>query len=257
MEAIYKKARAKINLTLEVTGKRKDGYHTICSVFQKINLYDELYIQKTKGDGIVIQSNVEALNNQDNIIYKAYMALKERYKNIKGVHINLRKRIPMQAGLAGGSTDCASFIEGMNQLFSLNMSQKEMEAIGEKLGADVVPCFYNQLVKAEGIGEVVTPIHTKLKYYLVIIKPSILCNTKEMYRKIDEKEIVTELGNTEIIVEALKQNQLGEVAEHLYNVFEEVIEEKEMVQGIKEQLLKQGAIRKLTNRIWFLCLWNI
>ncbi len=257
MEAIYKKARAKINLNLEITGKRPDNYHTVSSVFQKINFYDELYMEKTKRDGIVIKSNVEALNNQDNIIAKAYHALKQKYKDITGVEIRLKKRIPMQAGLAGGSTDCASFLLGMKQLFSLNMTKEEIEKIGESLGADVVSCFYNQAIKAEGIGEIITPIDTSCKYYLVMIKPPIACNTKEMYAKIDEKQPIDQKRNTEKIKKALEKNELKEMAKYLYNVFEEVIEEKEMIQEIKQDLVKQGAIRKFNDRFRFLCLWHI
>lgn len=257
METIYKKARAKVNLNLEITGKRENGYHTISSVFQKINLYDEIYIQKTKKQRIEIQSNIEELNDKENIIYKAYVVLKEKYKQITGVQVKLNKKIPMQAGLAGGSTDCASFIEGMNDLFDLKMSPKERESIGKSLGADVVPCFYRQAVKAKGIGEIIEPIHTNLKYYLVIIKPAIACSTKEMYEKIDKGKITRKKSNTDKIVQALEQGKTEEIASNLYNVFEEVMEEKELLQEIKSELLKQGALRKLNDRFRFLHLWNI
>lgn len=257
MEAIYKKARAKINLSLEVTGKRADNYHTLSSVFQKINFYDELYIQKTKSDGIIILSNVEDLNNQDNIIAKAYHALKEKYENITGVEVKLNKRIPMQAGLAGGSTDCASFLIGMNQLFFLNMQKEEIENIGRRLGADVVPCFYNQAVKAEGIGDIITPIDTTCKYYLVILKPPIACNTKELFSKIDEQKPINQKRNTEKIKQELEKNELKEMAKYLYNVFEEVIEEKGLIQELKKEVIKQGAIRKFNDRYRFLCLWYL
>ena len=96
MEKIYSKARAKINLNLLVLDKRKDNYHNIKSVFQKVNLYDELYISKTKEDGIKIESNIESLNNEENIIYKAYIRLKEKHKNITGIKVILKKKIPMQ-----------------------------------------------------------------------------------------------------------------------------------------------------------------
>lgn len=256
MEQIYIKARAKINLNLEVVGKREDNYHNISSVFQKINLYDELYIKKTDTNQMEIQTNVKELSNKENIIYKAYVELKKRFENITGVQVILKKRIPMQAGLAGGSTDCASFIVGMNDLFDLNLSQTEIEKIGKNLGADVVPCFYNGAVKGEGIGEIITPIHTDIKYYLVIIKPPISCNTGELFRKIEEGEAKTQLGNTPKIVQALEKNSLDTVVTYLYNVFEEVIEEKDLIQNLKEELMKQGAIRKFHDRNRFLCLWN-
>lgn len=257
MEEIYKKARAKINLNLVILGKREDNYHNIKSVFQKINLYDELYIKKTQTDKIEIQSDIEELNNQENIIYKAYIQLKEKYKNITGIQVKLNKKIPMQAGLAGGSTDCASFILGMNQLFDLKLSQKEIEEIGKSLGADVVPCFYNRAVLGEGIGELITPINTNLKYYLVIIKPEMSCNTREYFKKLDEGKEINQLEHSDKIIQALESNNLRQLANELYNVFEEVIEEKDIMQRVKKELKEQGALRKFNDRHRILRLWNI
>lgn len=257
MEEIYIKARAKINLNLEVVGKREDNYHNIKSVFQKINLYDELFIKKTQTSGIELQSNIEELNNKENIIYKAYEKLKEKHKNITGVQVKLNKKIPMQAGLAGGSTDCASFILGMNQLFNLKLSKTEIEKIGRNLGADVVPCLYNKAVLAEGIGDIITPINTHFKYYVVIIKPEISCNTKEMYKNIDEGNQITQQENSKEIIQALEQRKIELLGHSLYNIFEYVIEEKNIIQSIKEQLMKQGAIRKSNDWFRFLYLWNI
>lgn len=250
------KARAKINLNLEVVGKREDHYHNLRSVFQKINLYDELYMQKTKTNDLVIQTNKEELNNQENIIYKAYIKLKEKYKKITGVNVILNKKIPMQAGLAGGSTDCASFLLGMNRLFDLKLSKIEIENIGKSLGADVVPCLYNRAVKAEGIGEIITPISTNLKYYLVIVKPEISCNTKEMFQQIDQQNDMIQPDHSHKIIQALQQNRIDLVADYLYNVFEYVIEEKDIIQKIKRKLVEQGAIRKFNDWIWFLCVWH-
>lgn len=127
MDRIYLKARAKINLSLEVLNKRDDNYHNIKSIFQKINLYDEIYIEKNDSNEFKLETNIESLNNTENIIYKAYLKLKEKYDNISGIKIILKKKIPMQAGLGGGSTDCASFIIGINKLFNLNISKNEIE----------------------------------------------------------------------------------------------------------------------------------
>ena len=256
MEQVYIKARAKINLNLEVVGKREDNYHNLRSVFQKINLYDELYIQKTETNDLEFQTNVKELNNKENIIYKAYITLKEKYKNIAGVRVTLNKRIPMQAGLAGGSTDCASFLLGMNRLFDLRLSKTEIEKIGQSLGADVVPCLYDRAVKAEGIGEIITPIDTYLKYYLVIVKPKISCNTKQMFKKIDEQNDSIQPNNSNKIIQALEQNRIDLVANYLYNIFEYVIEEKEMIQNIKKELMEQGAIRKSNDWFRVLCIWD-
>ena len=124
MEKIYVKARAKINLSLNVLNKRPDNYHNLESIFQKINLYDELYIEKTNTNTIEIITNLENVKLEDNIIYKAYTKLKEKYKQIEGIKVTLNKRIPTEAGLAGGSTDCASFILAINKLYNLNLNEK-------------------------------------------------------------------------------------------------------------------------------------
>lgn len=245
MDKIYMKARAKVNLTLEILGKRPDNYHNLKSVFQKINLYDELYVEKTEFDKCEIHNNIENLKSEDNIIYKAYLKLKEKYPQITGVKVNLNKKIPIEAGMAGGSTDCASFILCMNKLFSLNMSKEERESIGKSLGADVVPCFYNRALLAEGIGEIITPINTDYKYYMLIIKPKISCSTKEMFKKIDERGKLEQKENSSNIIDALENKQLKLLTDNLYNIFEEVMEDKEIIKNIKEELINNGAENSL------------
>lgn len=243
MEDIFVKARAKINLNLEVLNKREDGYHNIKSVFQKINLYDEMYITKTHDDKFNLQTNIKEINNSENIIYKAYKVLKEKFPQIDGVHITLNKRIPMQAGMGGGSTDCASFILSINKLFALQLTKQEIENISKKLGADVVPCLYNKAILAEGIGDIITPIKTNFKYYLVIVKPEVSCNTKEMYQKIDaEKHIEKDATNT--IIEALESSNVKLFKDSLHNTFEDVIEEAE-IKEIKSEMMGNNAIASL------------
>ena len=244
MEEIYIKARAKINLNLEVIRKREDNYHNIKKKKKKINLYDEIKIKKLKIDKFKMITNIKELNNEENIIYKAYKKLKEKYEQIKGIEIKLNKRIPIQAGMAGGSTDCAAFIVAMNKLFSLNLSKEKMKTLGKELGADVVPCFYNRAVIVEGIGDIVTKIDTNFKYYIVIIKPEISCNTKEMYNRLDEKEI-KQKDTTKKIIKALENHDIKILSNNLYNVFEEVIENKEIIKELKEELIKYGAISSL------------
>ena len=245
MKKIYIKARAKVNLNLEILGKREDNYHNLESVFQKINLYDEIYIKRTETDDFKLNINVKELDTKENIIYKAYVKLKEQYKTITGIEVTVNKKIPMQAGMAGGSTDCAAFIIAMNKLFDLKLTKKEMESLGKSLGADVVPCFYNKAVKAEGIGDMITSIDTDFKYYMVIIKPEIACNTKEMYQKIDAKKDIKQLHTTNAIIKALENKDIQLLSKNLYNVFEEVVQEKEIIQQIKKELIKNGALQAL------------
>lgn len=244
MNEIYIKARAKINLNLEILNKRNDGYHNLKSVFQKINLYDELYIKKIEENEFKLQTNIDFINNNQNVIYKAYMKLKQKYRNITGIKVVLNKKIPMQAGLGGGSTDCASFILCMNKLFHLGLSRIEIENIGKGLGADVVPCLYNGVIFAQGIGDKITKIDTNFKYYIVIIKPEISCNTKEMYDKIDRKNKVDKTDKSEKIIEALVNNDIYSIADNLYNSFESVIEEN-IIFKIKSELIKNKAIGSL------------
>lgn len=246
MEKIYSKARAKVNLTLEVLGKREDGYHNIRSIFQKINLYDEIWIQKTNTNTIEIKTNQEELNNPENIIYQAYQYLKKKYEKITGICVKLHKKIPMQAGLAGGSTDGASFLRAMNQLFDLKLEKEEIEAIGKSLGADVVPCLYQQAVMAQGIGDIITPIDTTFQYYMVIVKPKLACSTKKMYQRIDVQKTINQPNTCDKMIQALEQNQLEGVAKNLYNRFEEAMEENDRIEieKIKKELIQQGAIRK-------------
>lgn len=244
MNEIYKKARAKINLNLEILDKRDDGYHNLKSVFQKVNLYDELYIKKIDKDEFELQTNIESLNNDQNIIYKAYMKLKQKYQNITGIKVVLNKKIPMQAGLGGGSTDCASFILCMNKLFNLGLSKTEIESIAKSLGADVTPCLYNGAVFAQEIGNKITKINTNFKYYIVIIKPKISCNTKEMYNKLDNRNEVDIANKSEKIINGLVNNDIYSVANNLYNSFETVIED-DIILKIKNELTENQAIGSL------------
>ena len=244
MNELYVKARAKINLNLLVLDKREDNYHNIKSVFQKVNLYDEIYLKKINENEFKMITNMGEINNKENIIYKAYMKLKEKYKNITGVQVRLNKKIPMQAGMAGGSTDCAAFIVLMNRLFDLKLSKEDMLQLGKELGADVIPCFYNKAIIAEGIGDVITKIDTNFKYYIVIIKPEISCSTKDMYKKIDTKKI-SQKDTTKEIVKALESSNMEMLASNLYNVFEEVIDRKDLIENIKQKLINNGAISSL------------
>ncbi len=222
---VFIKARAKINLNLQVLEKREDNYHNLESVFQKINLYDELFVSKCEQDELIINSNIKELENKENIIYKAYIKLKEKYSWIKGVTVKLNKKIPMQAGLAGGSTDCAAFILAMNKLYKLNMTKLEIEKLGASLGADVVPCLYNTAVKANGIGDKITKINTDFLYYILVIKPNLSFCTKEMYKKIDSnnKNIKQDLKSTDNIIKALQTSNIELLSDNLYNTFEEVV----------------------------------
>jgi len=148
MDKIYVKARGKINLTLNVLDKRDDGYHDLESVFQIISLYDELYIEKAHSNSLEITCNVGSLENDNNIISKAYTLLKQKHPEITGLTVNLVKNIPNESGLGGGSADCANFLIAMNKMFNLNYSKQDLIDIGKTLGADVPPCLHTNALFA-------------------------------------------------------------------------------------------------------------
>lgn len=245
MREIYVKAKAKVNLTLEVLNKREDGYHNIKSIFQALSLHDDLKIEKIDDDVFELDTNVEKINNNQNIVYKAYTALKERFEDITGVKVTLEKKVPMQAGLGGGSADCAAFLLAMNRLFKLGLSMEELKEIGKKLGADVVPCLYDHAVIAEGIGDEITEIDTDFEYDIVIIKPVISCNTKEMYEKLDCMEKTKESCGTDMVVQALKEHNVKQIAENLYNDFEIAMQDSTLIRRIKEEFSANGALGSL------------
>lgn len=238
MNEIYLKPAAKVNLTLNVKNKRKDGYHNLESIFQKITLYDELKLKKSSA--FKLTTNIEELNNEDNILYKTYKEIKNSY-DIKGVEITLIKHIPMQAGLGGGSTDAASFIKGINKLYNLNMTLEEMSSLGVKIGADVVPCLHNNTFLAEGIGNIITKINTDITIYYLIIKPSSHNKTKDMFTKIDSLKSKNNNKNQEII-KYLEENNLNKISSNIYNDFELVSTNFEEINNIKKDLITNGAL---------------
>ena len=245
MDIVYKKARAKVNLTLNVTGQRDDGYHNIQSVFQMISLYDELWVEKTDGSGIEIVCDHPGLCGEGNIIHKAYGLMRQRYPQIKGVKVTLNKKIPMQAGLGGGSSDCADFLVALNELYHLNLCQRELVRLGEGLGADVPPCLNTGAVLGEGIGEKVTPIAAGMKCYFVIIKPEASFSTQKMYQRIDQKAGVVQPNHTGQMIQALKSRNLQKLCANLYNVFEEVLDKDSVVFQIQSELSGLGALGTL------------
>lgn len=244
MEKIYLKPRAKINLTLNVLKKRPDNYHNIESVFQKISLHDELYIEKNSENKFNLKSNWKELENENNILYKAYYKIKQLYPSISGINVTLIKHIPMQAGLGGGSSDCASFIQGISSLFNLNLSETDLINIGKTLGADVVPCMYNT-VKSEGIGDIVSSFKSQLKYYILILKPDFKCNTKIMYEKLDNSSDLNQEFYTTDVINILKNGKIEDLKGKLYNVFEHAIENQELLNNIKKDFIKSGCIDTL------------
>ena len=232
-------AYAKINLNLIIKNKIEDGKHLLESVFHKISLCDDIEIEENVYDKCVLTCNIKELEN-DNLILKAYEMLKEEYE-IPGLNVKLTKRIPMQAGLGGGSSDVATFILMVNEYFDLKLTFEELNVIGKSLGSDVVPCYYDQPVLGEGIGNVITPIISNLDFNLVVIKPDLECSTGLMYKKLDEIKDRDIPDNTNQIIKSLNNNDLELLVNNLFNSFEEVVDCKE----IKKDLIDSGAMGAL------------
>ena len=181
MKEISVKALAKINLGLDVVRRREDGYHEVKMVMQTIHLFDRLEMKKTAG-GITMTTNLSFLpTNENNLVYKAAKLLMDEFQIRDGIDVKLHKYIPVAAGMAGGSTDAAAVLYGMNRMFELGLSKEELMQRGVKIGADVPYCIMRGTALAEGIGEQLTALPPMVKCPILIAKPQISVSTKFVY----------------------------------------------------------------------------
>ena len=240
------KALAKINLGLDVLGRRENGYHDVRMVMQTIYLYDNVTMEKTEEAGIQLKCNLFYLPvDETNIAYKAAKLLMDEFDIKEGVRIVLDKHIPVAAGLAGGSANAAAVLVGMNRLFSLGLSQQELMERGVSLGADVPYCVMRGTVLAEGIGEILTPLPPLPKCHVLIAKPGISVSTKTVYEKLDAQEIA-EHPDIDGILEGLDKQDLHKVAVAMGNVLEHVtIGDYPVIEEIKDVMKEEGALNAM------------
>lgn len=242
MDQISLKALAKVNLGLDVVRRREDGYHEVKMIMQTIHLYDRLDITKTSEAGIQIESNLSFLPvNENNLIYKAGKMLMDEFHIEEGVKVKLDKRIPVAAGMAGGSTDAAAMLWGMNKLFHLKLSLQDLKNRGVKIGADVPYCLMRGTALAEGIGEILTPLPPMMKVPILIAKPQISVSTKFVYTnlKLDENTIHPDIDQC---IEDMKNESLKDLCAHMGNVLESVtIPEYPIIDEIKKHMMDHGA----------------
>ena len=240
------KALAKINLGLDVLGRRENGYHDVRMVMQTIYLYDNVTMEKTEEAGIQLECNLFYLPvDETNIAYKAAKLLMDEFDIKGGVRIVLDKHIPVAAGLAGGSANAAAVLVGMNRLFSLGLSQQQLMDRGVSLGADVPYCVMRGTVLAEGIGEILTPLPPLPKCYVLIAKPSISVSTKTVYEKLDSQEI-TEHPDIDGILEGLDKQDIHKIAASMGNVLENVtIGDYPIIEQIKDVMKEEGALNAM------------
>lgn len=243
MDEISLKALAKINLGLDVLGKREDGYHEVRMIMQTIHLYDRVEIRKTKSPHIHVETNLFYLPvDENNLVYKAAKLMKTEFKIKEGVRITLQKFIPVAAGMAGGSSDAAAVMVGMNRIFNLGIKQSRLMELGLKIGADVPFCIMRGTALAEGIGEKLTALPPMPKCPILIAKPAVSVSTKRVYEQLHLTEM-TEHPDIDLIAENLKKKNLKGVAENMGNILETVtVKEFPVIREIKKLMKENGAL---------------
>ena len=235
------KAYAKINLGLDVTGKREDGYHEVRMIMQTIELADVLEFERTDERRIVISTDREDLSaGEDNLIYKAAKLLMDEYDLPGGIKVQLQKNIPVAAGLAGGSTDAAATLKAVNELFETGLSQDDLMKAGVRIGADVPYCIMGGTCLAEGIGEILTPLDPCPGWQVLIAKPSVAVSTAHVYKNLRLLDITH--PDIDLIAEGIKEKDMNKVARYMGNVLESVTErEVSLIGDIKRDIKNAGG----------------
>ncbi|MPQ43012.1 4-(cytidine 5'-diphospho)-2-C-methyl-D-erythritol kinase [Clostridium tarantellae] len=241
-----KKAYAKINIALDVVGKREDGYHLLKMIMQTIDLYDIIEIKKNNIENINLTCNKHYIpTDERNLAYKAAKIFKQEFNVKSGIDIDIKKNIPVAAGLAGGSTDAAAVLELMNKLFKINANRYKLEKLALKIGADVPYCIKGGTALCEGIGEKITPLEPFNNKILVVVKPNFGVSTKDVYNALDVKKIYKH-ANIDGLIEAMKKQNIIWVAKNMKNVLENVTLKKHIIlKNIKDDMNKMGAINSM------------
>lgn len=242
MERVIQKAYAKINIGLDVLRRREDGYHELKMIMQTVDICDDLIIEKTADPGILIRTDcMDIPTDGSNLICKAVRLLLEEKGIEAGVRIVLTKRIPVAAGMAGGSSDAAAAMRGVNELFDMGYSVQELQTLGLKLGADIPYCLVGGTMLSQGIGEILTPLPPPPDCLLVVAKPDINVSTAFVYGHLRVSELDAH-PDIDGMVRALYEGSLNGIASRLGNVLETVtVREYPVIQEIKELFCRMGA----------------
>lgn len=252
MDSLNYKARAKINLGLDVCRRLENGYHEVKMVMQTIDLYDELILKKRQDSDIIllIDSMAGAATDnlgklEDNLIYKAARLMKEHYHIAQGVEVSLKKNIPVAAGMAGGSTDAAAVMLAMNEMFALGRSREELMGLALPLGADIPFCIMGGTALAEGIGEKLTRLPQPPHAEIVVVKPPIMVSTAKVYQSLDLNKM-DKHPDIDGMVKALEDSDLRGITQRMENVMETVTEvEFPIITDIKKMLTGNGALNAM------------
>ncbi len=243
MREIRLKAMGKINLGLDVLRKREDGYHDLRMIMQTVRLHDKLTLTKTRAKGIRVATNLSFLPvDENNLVYKAAKLLLDEFAQEEGLYIKLEKHIPVAAGMAGGSSDAAAVMVGVNRLFGLGLSMQELCERGVKIGADVPYCVMRGTALAEGIGEVLTPLPAMPACRILIAKPKIHVSTKAVYKALRADEIAVH-PDIDGQIKAIEEGDLEKICALMGNVLEDVtIPEHPEIAALKEIMIRGGAL---------------
>lgn len=246
MDSLSLQANAKINLGLDVLRRREDGYHEVKMVMQTVGICDRLDFTKIPEDCIRVSTNKEELPcDEHNLIYRAVKLMKEAYGISEGVSVTLEKNIPIAAGMAGGSTDAAAAIHGMDRLFDLGLSLEEKQKLGVKIGADVPYCLMGGTALSEGIGEVLTALPAVPEAFLVVAKPDINVSTKFVYENLHANSL-TEHPDIDGMVESIRKGDLRGITDRMENVLETVtVKHYPIIEAMKAFLKEQGAMNAI------------
>jgi len=246
MNSIAIKAYAKINLGLDVIRKRPDGYHDIKTIMQTVSLYDTVIIRKTRFQTVTVSSNLNFLpTDQRNLAYKAVQVFREKYPFREGLNIYLNKRIPVSAGLAGGSADAAATLKGLDRLYKTELSPEELMSLGLKVGADVPFCLLTGTALAEGIGEKLQPLPPMPDCHILLVKPDINVSTKYVYENLRLNEEIRH-PDIDAMHEALRNKDLYRLASLMENILETVTaREYPIIEEIKDKMKENGALASL------------
>ncbi|EQB89336.1 4-diphosphocytidyl-2-C-methyl-D-erythritol kinase [Clostridium punense] len=236
------KAYGKINISLDVIGKREDGYHLLRMIMQTVDIYDELTFEPCE-EGIHITCDKEGVpTDKRNLVYKAIELFKNTYEIQGGIKVHINKNIPMEAGMAGGSTDAATALKAMRDLYKPEVSNQELMDLGVKIGADVPYCILGGTALCEGIGEVITPLKPFKNKVLLVVKPNFGVSTVSVYKAFNIKE-VKDHPDTEGLITAMEKEDVSYVAENMMNLLEEVtIKKNEEIQEIKAFMVEEGSL---------------
>lgn len=246
MREMKLKARAKINLGLDVLGKREDGYHEVRMIMHTIDLYDKITLSLLPEEEIRLETNLHYLPaDEGNLACRAAKLLMDEFHPGQGVHIRLSKYIPVAAGMAGGSSDAAAVMVGVNRLMQLNLSKRELMERGVKIGADVPYCILRGTALAEGLGEKLTPLPALPGCHILIAKPKVYVSTKFVYGNLRADEL-TEHPDIDGQIEALRRGDLRALAGRMGNVLETVtIPEYPVIQKLKDAMMEHGALNAM------------